>query len=57
TAFYNTIVKHNSVYVASILAGGFVFDVRFDIGIKTFWDRWNRGKQWKDIHAKYTVQE
>ncbi|KIJ53909.1 hypothetical protein M422DRAFT_24917, partial [Sphaerobolus stellatus SS14] len=58
-AFYNTIVKRNnqiclsrlsgcrSVYVASILAGGFVFGVGFDIGIETFWDRWNRGKQWK----------
>ncbi|KIJ56904.1 hypothetical protein M422DRAFT_23036 [Sphaerobolus stellatus SS14] len=57
TAFYNTIVKRNSVYVASILTGGFVFGVGFDIGIETFWDRWNRGKQWKDIRAKYTVQE
>jgi len=56
-AFYNTIVKRNSVYVTTILVGAFAFGVGFDVGITSFWDRWNRGKQWKDIRDKYTQQE
>ncbi|KAI0269196.1 ubiquinol-cytochrome C reductase UQCRX/QCR9-like protein, partial [Gloeopeniophorella convolvens] len=53
TAFYNTLVKRNSVYVTSIFVGAFAFGVGFDIGVTKFWDSWNRGKQWKDIRAKY----
>lgn len=51
--FYNTIVKRNSVYVTSIFAGAFAFGVGFDIGITSFYDSWNKGKQWKDIRDKY----
>ncbi|KAF8486677.1 ubiquinol-cytochrome C reductase UQCRX/QCR9-like protein [Gautieria morchelliformis] len=57
TAFYNTFVKRNSVFVTGILAGAFAFGVGFDVGIETFWDRWNRGKQWKDIRHKYVEQD
>jgi len=55
TTFYNTIVKRNSIYVGAILAGGFALGVGFDIGIQSFWDRWNQGKQWKDIRHKYVT--
>jgi len=51
--FYNTFVKRNSVYVTSIFVGAFAFGVGFDTGITAFYDRWNQGKQWKDIRAKY----
>lgn len=57
SAFYNALVKRNSVYVTGILAGAFAFGVGFDLGIEAFWDRWNRGKQWKDIRQKYTTAE
>jgi len=50
---YNTLQKRNSVYVTTIFAGAFAFGVGFDYGITAFWDRWNRGKQWKDIRDKY----
>ncbi|KAH9947293.1 ubiquinol-cytochrome C reductase UQCRX/QCR9-like protein [Amylocystis lapponica] len=53
TTFYNTFVKRNSVYVTSIFIGAFAFGVGFDAGITSFYDRWNQGKQWKDIRAKY----
>jgi len=53
SAFYNTIVKRNSVFVSTIFVGAFAFGVGFDVGITSFWDRWNRGKQWKDIRSKY----
>ncbi|KAI0303187.1 cytochrome b-c1 complex subunit 9, partial [Russula brevipes] len=56
TAFYNTLVKRNSVYVTSIFAGAFAFGIGFDVGVTKFWDSWNRGKQWKDIRYKY-IQE
>ncbi|CCM02818.1 uncharacterized protein FIBRA_04930 [Fibroporia radiculosa] len=52
-AFYNTLVKRNSVYVTSIFAGAFGFGVGFDVGITSFYDSWNKGKQWKDIRGKY----
>lgn len=55
-AFYNTIVKRNSVYVSTIFAGAFAFGVGFDIGISKFWDSWNKGKQWKDIRHKYVEE-
>ncbi|KAF8529216.1 cytochrome b-c1 complex subunit 9, partial [Hysterangium stoloniferum] len=57
TSFYNTIVKRNSVYVTSILLGAYAFGVGFDIGVESFWDKWNRGKQWKDIRQKYITED
>ncbi|PSR73451.1 hypothetical protein PHLCEN_2v10743 [Hermanssonia centrifuga] len=57
TIFYNTIVKRNSVFVTSIFAGAFAFGVGFDIGVTAFWDRWNRGKQWKDLRQKHVQEE
>ncbi|GBE79397.1 ubiquinol-cytochrome C reductase [Sparassis latifolia] len=51
--FYNSLVKRNSVYVTSIFAGAFAFGVGFDVAITSFWDNWNKGKQWKDIREKY----
>jgi len=56
TAFYNTFVKRNSVYVTSIFVGAFAFGIGFDVAVSNFWDNWNRGKQWKDIRHKY-IQE
>ncbi|KAH9943134.1 ubiquinol-cytochrome C reductase UQCRX/QCR9-like protein [Epithele typhae] len=53
TIFYNTIAKRNSVYVTSIFAGAFAFNIGFDLGVTSFWDSWNKGKQWKDIRHKY----
>jgi len=51
--FYNSIVKRNSVFVSAIFAGAFVFGVGFDVGVQSFWDNWNKGRQWKDIRANY----
>ncbi|KAI0003039.1 ubiquinol-cytochrome C reductase [Russula compacta] len=43
TAFYNTFVKRNSVYVTSIFAGAFAFGIGFDVAVSNFWDSRNRG--------------
>ncbi|KIM67868.1 hypothetical protein SCLCIDRAFT_1209999 [Scleroderma citrinum Foug A] len=52
-AFYNTIVRRNSVFVSTIFAGAFAFSIGFDVGLMKFWDHWNRGRQWKDIRDRY----
>jgi ubiquinol-cytochrome c reductase subunit 9 len=55
--FYNAFVKRNSVFVSSIFVGAFAFGIGFDVGITSFWDRWNKGKQWKDIRDNYAQAE
>ncbi|KIM83807.1 hypothetical protein PILCRDRAFT_818833 [Piloderma croceum F 1598] len=55
-AFYNAFVKRNSVFVSSIFVGAFAFGIGFDVGITAFWDRWNKGKQWKDIRDRYATE-
>ncbi|KAK0490733.1 cytochrome b-c1 complex subunit 9 [Armillaria novae-zelandiae] len=54
---YNTFFKRNSVYVATIFAGAFGFGIGFDTALDSFYDRWNKGKQWKDIRHKYVEAE
>jgi len=54
-AFYNTVVRRNSVYVSTIFLGAFAFGVGLDVGVSAFWDRWNRGRQWKDLRQKYVT--
>jgi len=44
------------VFVSTIFVGAFAFGVGFDVGITAFWDRWNKGKQWKDIRDRYVTQ-
>jgi len=43
--------------VTGIFAGSFAFAIGFDAGITSFWDKWNKGKQWKDIRHKYIEEE
>jgi len=53
---YSTFFKRNSVYVTSIFAGAFAFSIGFDMGVNAFWDKWNKGKQWKDIRGQYLTE-
>ncbi|RDX53233.1 ubiquinol-cytochrome C reductase UQCRX/QCR9-like protein [Lentinus brumalis] len=57
STFYNTLVKRNSVFVPAIFTGAFAFSIGFDLGITKLWDTWNKGKQWKDIRARYVEEE
>ncbi|KAF8232471.1 ubiquinol-cytochrome C reductase, partial [Tricholoma matsutake] len=54
---YNTLFKRNSIYVSAIFAGAFAFGIGFDTGVTAFYDRWNKGKQWKDIRDRYVQEE
>ncbi|KAG2184570.1 hypothetical protein INT43_000479 [Umbelopsis isabellina] len=67
--FYNTLVKKNSVFIATIFGTAFAFEVAFDTTSTRVWDNFNKGgrllppivhynsvighKQWKDIKDKY----
>jgi len=46
-------------HCAAARRGGkdFGFGIGFDVGITSFWDRWNKGKQWKDIRDNYAQAE
>ncbi|KAK7695604.1 hypothetical protein QCA50_000240 [Cerrena zonata] len=55
--FYNTFVRRNSVYVTAIFGSAFAFGVGFDTAVTSVWDKWNQGKQWKDIRDKYIQDE
>ncbi|KAL2854462.1 ubiquinol-cytochrome C reductase [Aspergillus pseudoustus] len=52
-SIYQTLIRRNAVYLTSIFAGAFVFEVAFDTSTNKVWDTWNRGRQWKDIKHQY----
>ncbi|KAF7352998.1 Ubiquinol-cytochrome C reductase [Mycena venus] len=53
TTLYNTFFRRNSIFVPTLFVGAFAFGIGFDSGVTAFFDRWNKGKQWKDIRHKY----
>ncbi|TFL05638.1 ubiquinol-cytochrome C reductase [Pterulicium gracile] len=56
TTIYNAVFRRNSVYVSTIFVGAFGFAVGYDKAVTAVWDRWNAGKQWKDIRHKYVTE-
>ncbi|RUP47578.1 ubiquinol-cytochrome C reductase [Jimgerdemannia flammicorona] len=40
---YNTFVKRNSVFVATIFVSAFAFEIAFDEGTSKLWDNLNKG--------------
>ncbi|PUU73894.1 cytochrome b-c1 complex subunit 9, partial [Tuber borchii] len=55
-SIYNAIFRRNYVFVGSVFAGAFAFEILFDQGTDRIWDNINRGRQWKDIRAKYVEE-
>ncbi|RDW93753.1 cytochrome b-c1 complex subunit 9 [Aspergillus mulundensis] len=49
----STLIRRNAVYLTSIFAGAFAFEVAYDTSTNKLWDTWNRGRQWKDIKHQY----
>ncbi|KAJ3563394.1 hypothetical protein NP233_g8968 [Leucocoprinus birnbaumii] len=41
------------VFVGTVFAGAFAFGIGFDLGVTSFWERYNKGKLWQDIRHKY----
>lgn len=38
-----SLLHRAGVFVPTVFAGAFAFGVGFDIGVTSFWDRWNKG--------------
>ncbi|KAF9919224.1 hypothetical protein BX616_010959 [Lobosporangium transversale] len=53
-AGYNTIVKRNSIFLTTIFVSAFAVEMAFDTISDRIWDNINKGRQWKDIAAKYS---
>ncbi|CAG8580459.1 11786_t:CDS:2 [Funneliformis mosseae] len=51
---YRTIFRRNSVFMVGIFATAFAFEMAFDTATDRWWDRMNKGKQWKDIKDRYS---
>ncbi|GMM33770.1 ubiquinol--cytochrome-c reductase subunit 9 [Saccharomycopsis crataegensis] len=51
-ALRNILYKRNSVFVATVFTGAFVFQASFDVGVTKWYEYHNRGKLWKDIKPR-----
>jgi ABC-type uncharacterized transport system permease subunit len=49
----STFILFLGVYVTTIFATAFAFGVGFDVGMTSFWDRWNQGVR----VSVYTLRE
>ncbi|TAQ89316.1 hypothetical protein B7494_g2391 [Chlorociboria aeruginascens] len=47
------LVRKNYVFLGVIFASAFAFEIGFDKTADKLWDASNKGRQWKDIRAKY----
>ncbi|GMM32151.1 ubiquinol--cytochrome-c reductase subunit 9 [Martiniozyma asiatica (nom. inval.)] len=52
SAIYNLVFKRNSVFVASVFASAFVFQVGLDEAVTSWYEERNKGKLWKDLKPK-----
>ncbi|KAL3478111.1 ubiquinol-cytochrome C reductase [Aspergillus californicus] len=53
SSIYQTLIRRNAVYLTSIFAGAFAFEIAYDTSTNGIWDAFNRGRQWKDIKYQY----
>ncbi|RAH57585.1 ubiquinol-cytochrome C reductase [Aspergillus piperis CBS 112811] len=50
---YLGLIRRNAVYLTTIFASAFAFELTFDTASNKVWDSFNRGRQWKDIKHQY----
>ncbi|RHZ57926.1 cytochrome b-c1 complex subunit 9 [Aspergillus thermomutatus] len=51
------LIRRNAVYLTTIFASAFAFEMAFDTTSNKIWDSMNRGRQWKDIKHLYMNKE
>ncbi|TWU78009.1 hypothetical protein ED733_006363 [Metarhizium rileyi] len=51
--FFSVLFRRNYAMLAAVFTAGLAFEVGFNNGVNKWWDNHNRGRQWKDIRAKY----
>ncbi|CAL1290334.1 unnamed protein product [Larinioides sclopetarius] len=56
STLYHGLFKRTSTFALTIIVGAFFFERAVDVGCDYVYDKYNEGKQWKDIKHKY-VQE
>ncbi|KAL1966302.1 hypothetical protein VTN77DRAFT_4655 [Rasamsonia byssochlamydoides] len=54
---YQTFIQRNAVFLTTIFASAFAFEIAFDTASNKIWDSINRGRQWKDIRHKYIKKD
>ncbi|PFH58748.1 hypothetical protein XA68_13286 [Ophiocordyceps unilateralis] len=54
---YSTLFKTNYAMLAAVFGAGFVFEIGFNSTMNKFWDKYNRGRQWKDIRSRYVEED
>ncbi|KAK1834872.1 cytochrome b-c1 complex subunit 9 [Podospora conica] len=54
---YNFLFRKNWVFVGTVFAGAFGFEIFYNSTMNKVWDNLNRGRQWKDIRHKYAEAE
>ncbi|KAN0077561.1 UQCRX/QCR9 like ubiquinol-cytochrome C reductase, partial [Elaphomyces granulatus] len=53
TIHFRTFFRRNAVFLTTVFAGAFAFEIAFDTVSSRIWDSINRGRQWKDIRHRY----
>ncbi|KAI8259394.1 hypothetical protein K4K58_002622 [Colletotrichum sp. SAR11_239] len=49
----SALFKNNFSMLGFVFATGFAFEMGFNGAMNKYWDYLNRGRQWKDIRARY----
>ncbi|KAF1963447.1 ubiquinol-cytochrome c reductase complex 7.3 kda protein-like protein, partial [Byssothecium circinans] len=50
---HSTFVRSNTAMLGTVFFAAFGMQLAFDTSSERIWDSINRGRQWKDIKAKY----
>ncbi|RLV96344.1 Cytochrome b-c1 complex subunit 9 [Spathaspora sp. JA1] len=53
SSFVGKLFQRNSIYVATIFGGAFVFQGFFDAAVNTWYENHNRGKSWHDVRGRF----
>merc|ERR1712230_77064 len=54
---FNGVFRRNYVFLSTVFAGAFAFEMAFDTGTDLIWNSINKGRQWRDIKHRYMTQE
>ncbi|OQR73792.1 mitochondrial ubiquinol cytochrome c reductase-like [Tropilaelaps mercedesae] len=55
-ALYDMIFKRTSTFVLVVSIGAFFFERLADVTADTLFDNYNKGKQWKDIKHRLSLE-
>ncbi|KAL0483337.1 ubiquinol-cytochrome c reductase subunit 9 [Acrasis kona] len=56
TVFYNLVMKRSSTYFAFMIGGAIAMTEGISYTVDLYWNNVNKGKQFKDIEARYRAK-